>query len=727
MSKASSSETDDRKDSPNQKTNESTDDWESNGRKVSSSNGARENKSDISAKSWIKIGNTGKKSSKSPQLQEKVGLSAKKLALAFVVGMLPVLVGGAATYYFGSKALDHQNETLNVDRSQQQLLTDLSFPIGLTSLLTGAIAAWSIDKLVRRVKLRTLSAANAKFTQARIERTQLLTDLIAKIRTSLDRKTILQTTVNVAREALAADRVLIYGLGQEERGRILVESVEEGFPQTLGEVVEDPCFASRYEEKYQDGRIHTIDNIYEAKIGECYFEQLERFAVKANLVVPLINQGRLIGLLIAHQCATPRFWQQAEIDLLVQISTQAGFALDNAILIEDHASLQKQIIGLIEKAEIESQWDKYYQDAIAYLHEFLKWEDILKTSVEESRRFLGCDRCVIYSLARQSQGVVIAESVAPGFKRALNRKMEDSCFTEKYLEKSEKGRVRAINNIYEEELSICYIQQLETLNVKSNLVVPIIHQGKLFGLLIAHQCADFRNWQEPEIKWFARFAIQVGYALDRAKIIEEIRGISPQTKALSRQDSQILADSVKSSGDRVRQIEQLLEDISKLVKNNGTLKNLNSAESLEAKLVKTENSLKNLHGSIYSIEQINNITKELLEKMSCQVINHTIGIGKAKAVSQENIVAIAEQVRLSTQKLLTATTEIDSLTAAVTTNTEEVSQIISSDTQHQLQDVLSSQDLQQKLAEIARVNQKLKTSLEQLTAVAISQNSKQNK
>jgi hypothetical protein len=184
---------------------------------------------------------------------------------------------------------------------------------------------------------------------------------------------------------------------------------------------------------------------------------------------------------------------------------------------------------------------------------------------------------------------------------------------------------------------------------------------------------------------------------------------------------------VKSSGDRVRQIEQLLEDISKLVKNNGTLKNLNSAESLEAKLVKTENSLKNLHGSIYSIEQINNITKELLEKMSCQVINHTIGIGKAKAVSQENIVAIAEQVRLSTQKLLTATTEIDSLTAAVTTNTEEVSQIISSDTQHQLQDVLSSQDLQQKLAEIARVNQKLKTSLEQLTAVAISQNSKQNK
>ena len=70
-------------------------------------------------------------------------------------------------------------------------------------------------------------------------------------------------------------------------------------------------------------------------------------------------------------------------------------------------------------------------------------------------------------------------------------------------------------------MTTCYIEQLEELEVKANLVTPIISEGKLFGLLVAHQCDDFRNWQQPEIRWTAQIATQVGFALDNATLVSQ--------------------------------------------------------------------------------------------------------------------------------------------------------------------------------------------------------------
>jgi methyl-accepting chemotaxis protein PixJ len=52
-------------------------------------------------------------------------------------------------------------------------------------------------------------------------------------------------------------------------------------------------------------------------------------------------------------------------------------------------------------------------------------------------------------------------------------------------------------------------------------VAPLNVGGELIGLLIAHQCLEPRNWDDVEIDFFAQTAIQVGLALDRAKLLEE--------------------------------------------------------------------------------------------------------------------------------------------------------------------------------------------------------------
>ena len=262
-------------------------------------------------------------------------------------------------------------------------------------------------------------------------------------------------------------------------------------------------------------------------MSQCYVEQLETLDVKANLVTPILNEGKLFGLLVAHQCSEFRHWQDYEIRWVTQIATQVGFALDNAKVLAASVSLQAQVAR-------ERKWTNYFTDAIKYIRQSIQHNDVLDISVEEVRRVLQCDRVVVYSLNRDRYGIVVAESVSAGYPRALNKTISDPCFEARYLDKYRDGRVRAIDNIYEAGMSQCYVEQLETLEVKANLVTPILNEGKLFGLLVAHQCSEFRHWQDYEIRWVTQIATQVGFALDNALLLKKLKHDGLPTQLLNR-------------------------------------------------------------------------------------------------------------------------------------------------------------------------------------------------
>ena len=118
------------------------------------------------------------------------------------------------------------------------------------------------------------------------------------------------------RRALDADRVVVYEFDSEWKGTFIAESVGSNWPRTLNSQIFDPCFADRYIQPYQQGRVQATENIYEAGLTECHIEQLEPFEVKANLVAPIVVDKELQGLLIAHQCSGPRAWTELEMDLM---------------------------------------------------------------------------------------------------------------------------------------------------------------------------------------------------------------------------------------------------------------------------------------------------------------------------------------------------------------------------------------------------------------------------
>jgi methyl-accepting chemotaxis protein PixJ len=595
-------------------------------------------------------------------------------------------------------------------------------------------------------------------TEAKL--TQYFTDSIRYIRESLQQEDILEISVEEVRRVLNCDRVVIYSLNSDHHGAIVSESVAPGWTRAQGKVIQDPCFESRYLEKYRNGRVRAWSNIYEAGMTPCYIEQLEKLQVKANLVTPVVNEGKLFGLLVAHQCADFREWQQFEIRWVTQIATQVGFALDNAKLLTEAKQLQKQVRD-------ESKWTEYFTDAIQHIRESLKTEAILKASVTEVRRILECDRVVVYSMNSDNHGAIVAESITPGWTRAKGRVIKDPCFEARYIDMYRDGRVRAWNNIYESGLTQCYIEQLEELEVKANLVTPIINEGKLFGLLVAHQCSDFRVWQQAEIRWVAQIATQVGFALDNAKLLEQLQESTQtnsqvshqqqeQTEMLKNQVVEILADNGEAyqtlSQEAVRQSEttiNVLHQIQKVADSfNGIALNVqqvkfqeqqndlavkDTQESLESAV----NSISNIQHTVQSIavgfDNLSHSAQKLaqtvntIRDLSKQIAQHSINITRTvnrsqiEASNQNSVMDLSDTIFSLMQQLYEASAQVEPLFANIQTEVKEKTFILDSGTQRLISGVGEFQAVRQKLERVATLQNKMNSLRENISQAIANQ------
>ncbi|MCP6759155.1 MAG: GAF domain-containing protein [Fischerella sp. CENA71] len=580
--------------------------------------------------------------------------------------------------------------------------------------------------------------------------TQYFTDAVGHIQNSLTKENILKTSVEEVRRVLACDRVVVYSVDKYSQGIVIAESVAAGWVKAIGMTIQDPCFEARYIEKYQNGRVRAIENIYDANLTPCYIEQLEKLGVKANLVAPVLNEGKLLGLLVAHQCSQPRQWQQHEIRWFSQIAMQVGFALDNA-------TFSTQVSHFRQQADIEAEWTKYFTDTVRYIRASLKEEDILETATEEVRRVLGCDRVVIYGLNTESMGVIIAESVAAGWVKAIGRTIKDPCFEARYIEQYQDGRVRASDNIYDANLTPCYIEQLEKLGVKANLVAPVLNEGKLLGLLVAHQCSQPRQWQQHEIRWFSQIAMQVGFALDNAKLLEEnalayqtIENISQQ-QSQQEEFQQLLTELLKGSeisfkafSTKAHHIsESLAVALNQIQEVASVAKNMElTAEQAEYQVQRNNQILQEgqetIRDTIHKlsvlqqavtdgmnkVRQMSEYCKKLsdLTYFVCDVAKQMNSQRKVENDEQEYVMSNTEEVDAQTKLLVKVIVEeIQPLITSMLTGTNQMVETMETGSEQVLAGAQSLEATQQKLYRIASVSVQVTKLVEKIAQAAANQ------
>ncbi|HZG39282.1 MAG TPA: ATP-binding protein [Nodosilinea sp.] len=180
--------------------------------------------------------------------------------------------------------------------------------------------------------------------QRQNQRSQLFAEVTLKIRQSLQIDNILQTSVTEVQHILQADRVLIYRLWPDGTGSSVAEAVQGDWPEVMGIVFPAEVFPDETKEQYSHGRIRKLGNVERDRdVPPCLVEFLHQLQVKAKLVVPILTQGDLWGLLIAHQCSGPRQWTTFEIELLQQLGNQVAIALTQAQLFEQETQQRQEL------------------------------------------------------------------------------------------------------------------------------------------------------------------------------------------------------------------------------------------------------------------------------------------------------------------------------------------------------------------------------------------------
>jgi len=151
----------------------------------------------------------------------------------------------------------------------------------------------------------------------------------------------------------------------------------------------------------------------------------------------------------------------------------------------------------------------------------LDLNEILQTTVTEVRQFLQTDRVVVFQVEPDGDGRVVAESVGAEWRSILADQIYDPCFAESYVDLQRQGRVTVKADIYDGSIDPCHVQLLAGLQVKANLVVPILHDDQFWGVLIAHHCAAPRQWRSLDIDLLQQLSTQVSVAIRQAELYQQ--------------------------------------------------------------------------------------------------------------------------------------------------------------------------------------------------------------
>ncbi len=443
------------------------------------------------------------------------------------------------------------------------------------------------------------------------ERQKTLVAIFDKIRQSLDIETVFETTTQQVQKLLDVDRVVIYRFNSDWSGEFVAESVAEGWNSLILQQYENPqinknvsqCsvqdFANPHTDTYMQetegspfskGLVYRICNdIYNAGFSDCYIQMLESYQARSYGIIAIYQGEKLWGLLAAFQNSGPRNWQKDEVDLLAQIGTQLGVALQQAEYVQKVQEQSTQLAIRAVAMEKSAERQKTLAAIVDKIRRSLDLKTIFQTTTQQVQQLLNADRVAIFRFHADWSGEFVAESVAEGWVKLIQEEKEnpkipanvtlcsvrdlpnyvnDTYFQETKGENFAKKVDCTCNDIYDKGFSDCYIEVLESYQARAYAIVAIYQGEKLWGLLGAYQNSAPREWEIAEVELLAQIGGQLGVALQQAEYFKQVQAQAAELeKATERQKAlSITIDRIRQSLDintifqtTTQEVRQLLE------------------------------------------------------------------------------------------------------------------------------------------------------------------------
>ncbi|MGB3638102.1 MAG: GAF domain-containing protein [Rivularia sp. (in: cyanobacteria)] len=355
-----------------------------------------------------------------------------------------------------------------------------------------------------------------------------LSSILNQIRIAKNLEELVQVTTAVVKEKIHSDRVMLYRFDSSSSGVVLGESIAKGWTPAIGETIPAMIFGLDAREEYLEAV--SINDINQVELTAYKAQILEKFQVTASLTIPIFVANQIWGLLGIQNCATARQWQEREISLLSQVTTEISHKLESFELqrkLKQQAQEFKSITKVIDKIQLASSLDKLF-----------------RTTTHEVRELIRCDRLAVYRFDAEWSGEFVAESVANGWVPLVGPGIKTT-WEDTHLQETKGGRYRqhetlVANDIYEMNHAPCHVEILEQFQVKAYVIVPLFAGQKLWGLLGAYQNRGAYEWQEDQVKLLRQIAINLGVAVSQAEFARESEEKSRQlARTAERQQSLI--------------------------------------------------------------------------------------------------------------------------------------------------------------------------------------------
>lgn len=158
------------------------------------------------------------------------------------------------------------------------------------------------------------------------------------------------------------------------------------------------------------------------------------------------------------------------------------------------------------------QGDPKLQQVIQHLHTTLERDQLVGQVTHNLQQQLQVNRVVLYYFYREWKGQVTFEALSDRQFSIFGSTGPDECFNDEYAALYLGGRVRAIADIETAAIAECHRAFLRAMQVRANLVVPVLIPQGLWGLLVAHHCQGARPWSAADISTMQQGALTLATA-----------------------------------------------------------------------------------------------------------------------------------------------------------------------------------------------------------------------
>jgi signal transduction histidine kinase len=366
-----------------------------------------------------------------------------------------------------------------------------------------------------------------------VEEMRALGEVGRAVSSSLDLGTVLGTILRHACEISHTGGGAIYVL-DEARGLLTLEAGYNMSEELLATVRERPL---GYNETAVGQCAARGEPVQLAEIPSAsehpVLRMLHKTGIRALLAVPLMHQGRAIGVLLVRR-VLPGAFSQETVRLLETFASQSAIAVNNARLFQEIETRTKEVQQSLEYQTASNEVLKIISRSTFDL------EPVLQAAIDTGVRLCKADMGSIFQLDGDVYRWRVGRGLDPAYQE-IERANRIAVDDKTLVGRAVLARLPVHVDDAWTDASYAPRGDAKLGNVRTMLGVPMLRDGQPIGVFALAR-ARLERFTEREISLVTTFADQAVIAIENVRLFNEIREKSRQLELASQHKSQFLAN-----------------------------------------------------------------------------------------------------------------------------------------------------------------------------------------